>query len=97
MPGALNPKAGWPLASTLLLPLFILSSFLVNVAYGATSWTATPFNPAAVPLAVKTPYLSCWLPQGGGTALNGAWPTFWTGTVRERATFLYGSTKRCSV
>jgi len=47
----------------------------------ALSWTATPFNPASVPLAVRSPYLSCWLAQGAGTALNGAWPTFWTGSV----------------
>lgn len=81
MPGALHPMARWPLHSTFPLLLVTLSSLLVNVAHGAVSWTATPFNPAAVPLAVRTPYLSCWLPQGAGTALNGAWPTFWTGSV----------------
>jgi hypothetical protein len=48
---------------------------------GAVTWTATPFNPASVPLAVRTPYLSCWLAQGSGTALNAAWPQFWTGSV----------------
>ncbi|TFK55924.1 DUF1793-domain-containing protein [Heliocybe sulcata] len=47
----------------------------------AVSWAATPFNPAAVPLAVRTPYLSAWLPQGSGTALNDAWPAFWTGST----------------
>lgn len=34
-------------------------------------------------LAVRSPYLSAWLPQGAGTALNGNWPTFWDGTVRR--------------
>lgn len=53
---------------------------LVSVG-SALDWTATPFNPPAVPLAVRTPYLSCWLPQGAGTALSEAWPTFWTGGV----------------
>ncbi|OSX60304.1 hypothetical protein POSPLADRAFT_1148035 [Postia placenta MAD-698-R-SB12] len=45
----------------------------------ALSWTATPFSPASYPLAVRSPYLSAWLPQGGGTALNQAWPQFWDG------------------
>lgn len=49
----------------------------------SASWTAEPFNPPAFPLAVRTPYLSCWLAQGNQTALNDAWPTFWTGSVRE--------------
>ncbi|KAI0327103.1 DUF1793-domain-containing protein [Cubamyces sp. BRFM 1775] len=55
-------------------------SLLVPVL-GAVTWTATPFNPASVPLAVRSPYLSAWLAQGSGTALNGAWPTFWTGSI----------------
>lgn len=88
MPGALLPMARWPLHSIFPLLLVTLLSLLVNVAHGAVSWTATPFNPAAVPLAVRTPYLSCWLPQGAGTALNGAWPTFWTGSVCGHPIFL---------
>ena len=47
----------------------------------AISWSATPFSPAAVPLAVRSPYLSEWLPQGTGNALNDIWPQFWTGNV----------------
>ena len=45
-------------------------------------WQSTPFNPPAIPLAVRSPYLSTWL-QGGdsGGRLNGQWPTFWTGSV----------------
>lgn len=50
-------------------------------AAAAVSWTATPFNPASVPLAVRSPYLSAWLNQGSGTALNADWPRFWTGSV----------------
>ncbi|PIL29028.1 hypothetical protein GSI_09076 [Ganoderma sinense ZZ0214-1] len=46
---------------------------------GAITWSATPFTPAAVPLAVRSPYLSAWLPQGAGNALNDIWPQFWTG------------------
>ncbi|KAJ6515750.1 hypothetical protein C8R45DRAFT_217798 [Mycena sanguinolenta] len=54
----------------------------------ALSWTATPFNPSAIPLAVRTPYLSAWLPQGEGAALNDAWATFWTGMIVGWAGFV---------
>ncbi|KAJ7498789.1 hypothetical protein FB451DRAFT_1117469 [Mycena latifolia] len=62
----------WTYASALLLPLATVVQ--------AITWTATPFNPASIPLAVRTPYLSAWF--GSGAALNDAWPTFWTGSVR---------------
>jgi hypothetical protein len=68
-----------------LLPIMSLTNFLsfaiLVLTASAVSWDATPFNPASVPLAVRSPYLSAWLPQGAGTALNGAWPQFWTGSV----------------
>ncbi|KAF9464433.1 DUF1793-domain-containing protein [Collybia nuda] len=54
----------------------------------AITWTATPFNPPSIPLAVRTPYLSAWLPQGSGAALNDAWPTFWTGSILGWAGFV---------
>lgn len=63
-----------------LLNWAIAVSLLV-VSSQAVSWTATPFNPHSVPLAVRTPYVSTWLPQGTGAALNAVWPTFWTGHV----------------
>lgn len=50
-------------------------------ANAAVTWTAEPLNPPAVPLAVRSPYLSAWLQQGDGQPLNGVWPSFWTGTV----------------
>nr|GAT54330.1 predicted protein [Mycena chlorophos] len=46
------------------------------------AWEATPFNPSAIPLAVRSPFLSSWLGQGtngNGVPLNGGWPSFWTG------------------
>ena len=64
--------------STFLALLFTL---FISPILGAVTWTATPFNPASVPLAVRSPYLSAWLAQGAGTALNADWPTFWTGSV----------------
>lgn len=62
------------------LTKFILLTTLA-LTTSAVSWNATPFNPASVPLAVRSPYLSAWLPQSAGTALNGAWPQFWTGST----------------
>ncbi|MFB7599067.1 glutaminase domain-containing protein [Streptomyces sp. NPDC056160] len=35
-----------------------------------------PVRPPAVPLAVRSPYLSVWMPADN---LAGTWPTFWTG------------------
>jgi Domain of unknown function (DUF5127)/Domain of unknown function (DUF4965)/Domain of unknown function (DUF1793)/Ricin-type beta-trefoil lectin domain-like/Domain of unknown function (DUF4964) len=40
--------------------------------------TFTPLRPPAVPLAVRSPYLSTWLPADN---LAGTWPTFWNGHV----------------
>jgi hypothetical protein len=57
-------------------------------AVNAVSWSAVPFSPPSYPLAVRSPYLSAWLPQGAGTALNGAWPTFWTGSILGWAGFV---------
>lgn len=66
-----------------------LISLLLYFAYAqALGWTATPFNPSSVPLAVRTPYLSAWLPQGSGAALNDVWPTFWTGSILGWAGFI---------
>ncbi|KAJ3568603.1 hypothetical protein NP233_g5597 [Leucocoprinus birnbaumii] len=66
-----------------MLPTFTwLWTLLIFVgSIQAVSWDASPFNPADFPLAVRTPYLSAWLPQGSGAALNDVWPTFWTGSV----------------
>ncbi|KAF7966198.1 hypothetical protein HWV62_39706 [Athelia sp. TMB] len=63
-----------------LFHLLSAVSALTSSAF-ATSWTATPFNPASVPLAVRSPYLSAWLPQGAGNALNDVWPQFWAGAT----------------
>ncbi|KKY24377.1 putative glutaminase [Phaeomoniella chlamydospora] len=58
-------------------------SLFVAVAYGAS--TFSPARPPAIPLAVRSPYLSTWLGVGNdggdGGILPGAWPTFWAGAV----------------
>ncbi|KAE9407196.1 DUF1793-domain-containing protein [Gymnopus androsaceus JB14] len=66
-----------------------LSIFLTLSVYPIVSaWTSTPFNPPSYPLAVRTPYLSTWLPSGSGAALNDVWPQFWTGAITGWAGFL---------
>lgn len=42
--------------------------------------TFSPARPPAIPLAVKNPYLSVWLPAGskGSGLLPGQWPSFYT-------------------
>ncbi|KAI9066729.1 hypothetical protein FKP32DRAFT_1673575 [Trametes sanguinea] len=71
---------------TLAAAVVHFAAWSVGVA-AATPWTAKPFNPASVPLAVRSPYLSAWLDQGQGTALNDAWPSFWTGSILGWAGF----------
>lgn len=63
-------------------------AFLATLARADVSWTATPFNPHSIPLAVRSPYLSAWLPQGAGAALNDVFPTFWTGSILGWAGFI---------
>ncbi|KAJ7276535.1 DUF1793-domain-containing protein [Mycena haematopus] len=73
-----------------MLLLNVASLLVLSLAtfVQAIAWTATPFNPSAIPLAVRTPYLSAWLPQGAGAALNDVWATFWTGMIVGWAGFV---------
>ncbi|KAG9236430.1 hypothetical protein BJ875DRAFT_525698 [Amylocarpus encephaloides] len=49
--------------------------------------TFTPARPPAIPLAVKSPYLSTWQPAGSdggnGGYLVGQWPQFWAGQIAD--------------
>ncbi|KAI5120589.1 hypothetical protein M0805_002538 [Coniferiporia weirii] len=47
-----------------VLALLSLSTAFVTAQNGPSSWTTTPFNPPALPLAVRSPYLNSWIPQG---------------------------------
>jgi hypothetical protein len=38
-----------------------------------------PLRPPAIPLAVRSPYLSTWVSTHNKETLNGQWPIFWTG------------------
>ncbi|KAF9057677.1 DUF1793-domain-containing protein [Panaeolus papilionaceus] len=84
-------SVSWPLATMWFKTGLLCAVSLLQQAttvVGAVTWTATPFNPPSFPLAVRTPYLSAWLPQGAGAALNDAWPTFWTGQIVGWAGFV---------
>jgi hypothetical protein len=61
---------------------------LFSAVQAAVTWDAIPFSPPSYPLAVRTPYLSAWLPQGSGAALNDVWPEFWTGSILGWAGFV---------
>ncbi|KAF9076791.1 DUF1793-domain-containing protein [Rhodocollybia butyracea] len=68
------------------LQQLLCSTFILPAVY---AFTSTPFSPPSIPLAVRTPYLSAWLPQGGsGVALNAAWPQFWDGATLGWAGFV---------
>ena len=41
--------------------------------------TLTPIRPPAVPLIVRSPYVSIWQ---GGSRLAGTWPSFWAGRTK---------------
>ncbi|KAJ7368429.1 hypothetical protein DFH08DRAFT_25512 [Mycena albidolilacea] len=70
------------------LGLLSLASFFFAFCQAAVTWNATPFNPSSIPLAVRTPYLSTWLPQGSGSALNAVWAQHWTGQTVGWAGFI---------
>jgi len=69
----------------LLIPLLALAAlsiaeqhpFLPNPAIAKPKFS--PLRPPAVPLAVRTPYLSTWVSTHNKETLNGQWPIFWTG------------------
>ena len=50
-------------------------------AFTSAASTFNPLRPPAIPLAVKSPYLSVWQQAGSdggnGGYLPGQWPTFW--------------------
>jgi hypothetical protein len=67
----------WHPRSLYLLPWIMLSFGFWAAAQvlPPTNWSASPFNPPSLPLAVKTPYLNAWAPLAGGSAaVNAAWP-----------------------
>ncbi|KAJ4990839.1 glutaminase [Stagonosporopsis vannaccii] len=83
-----------------MLALFVTAfSYLLSVISSESVFI--PARPPSIPLAVKSPYLSAWLPAGtdggNGGYLPGQWPQFytgqtlgWTGLVRvDNETFTW--------
>ncbi|KAH8111919.1 DUF1793-domain-containing protein [Phellopilus nigrolimitatus] len=57
---------------------FLLVAARVVAQNGPKTWAAAPFNPPSFPLAVKSPYVNVWAPQGNGPVeLSQAWPRVW--------------------
>lgn len=56
--------------------LAALVALVATVTQAAS--TFKPTKPPAVPLAVRSPYLSAWLQGEAGGILPGTWPQFWT-------------------
>ena len=67
-----------------MLSLFTLTLVSVVALCNAQS-SFSPLRPPAIPLAVKSPYMSTWQQAGSdggnGGYLAGEWPTFWAGQV----------------
>jgi hypothetical protein len=78
-PSVHQPQAT-PLLAMLLSQLAGLCGFLLSSVIAQS--TFRPARPPSIPLAVKNPYLSAWLPAGSnggnGGYLVGERPTFWT-------------------
>jgi hypothetical protein len=77
--------------SCIILIIALLSLLIVLLAYTqtrrrhhrithpSTAFIHTPIQPASYPLAVRSPYLSTWIPGGFVAHLPTASPQFWTG------------------
>lgn len=63
----------------MLFLLGVLGFLVSSVAQlGPSNWTASPFNPPALPLGVRSPYLNAWLLQGNNPSPAGvSWPKVW--------------------
>ena len=79
--------------------LSIIAQSTLVLAQTGPPWIARPFNPPALPLAVRSPYVNAWHPQGNGpSAINTNWPQMWPiNNVRPRLDPLLSSSqsKRC--
>lgn len=69
------------LLSLSALAITALLDFTNAAALQTPKSTFTPARPPAIPLAVRSPYLSTWLfagsDGGNGGYLAGQWPQFW--------------------
>ena len=60
-----------------LLPWVSLLIFseAIRAQTGQREWSVSPLNAPSFPIAVKTPYMNAWEPQGNvTTAMSSLWP-----------------------
>lgn len=78
-----------------MLFFLVLFSFLSSASSQASGWVADTFNPPSLPLAVKSPYVNVWAPQGSGSAqLSKAWPRIWDDTLNVSSVLVLIGTKK---
>lgn len=65
-----------------MFPRFIISLLLLLGGFRFSVYGAQTFWPAAIPLAVRTPYLNAWMyTQPSYAASTNNWPSFWNTNV----------------
>ena len=63
-----------------MIALFLIFWVLWNMSLLQVH-AAQSFWPAAVPLAVRSPYLNSWADTQNGSDTSNSWPAFWDGNV----------------
>ena len=70
-------------ALSAMVTVITILTALIWVIHSLAESSFSPLRPPALPLAVKSPYLSTWLQAGSdggnGGYLAGQWPTHWFG------------------
>ncbi|KAK0441136.1 hypothetical protein EV421DRAFT_751118 [Armillaria borealis] len=56
----------------------LLSALFLVVCFTCPTFVRPAFFPAALPLAVRSPYLQCYADTRSGHNVNNQWPQFWT-------------------
>ncbi|KAK0239510.1 hypothetical protein EDD85DRAFT_452362 [Armillaria nabsnona] len=56
----------------------LLSALFLVVYFTCPTLVRSAFFPAALPLAVRSPYLQCYADTRSGNNVNNQWPQFWT-------------------
>ena len=79
--------------------LYLIYCLLLNVNLSLQVHAEPGFSPAAVPLAIRSPYLNSWFNTQNGSDTSNSWPAFWNGNVSsthiELHTCWFTSKHRC--
>ncbi|WP_335976666.1 glutaminase family protein [Streptomyces sp. CA2R106] len=76
LPGAVSAAQAAPAPAAAAAAAATADSGAHGSAVSTVTTVFDPIRPPSVPLAVRSPYLSAWLPASSPV---GTWPTFWTG------------------